>query len=98
MLTCAFGVAVGLSFALFTAKKTVNNHINAGDLKVGFYLAELKYDQISGGTLVERTENLTTWAGYVKGKGVDLFIYADGVINVNNFAPSMGVRYIQHFK
>lgn len=90
LLACALGITVGSTFALFTSEKTINNHIKVGDFKVGFYLTELKYDQISGAAIVEHTEDLSTWTGYVEGQGVDLSVYAGEVINVEKFAPSMG--------
>jgi len=90
LLAGCIGISVGATFALFTSTKTINNHIKTGSFKAGFFLTELKYDQISGASIAEHTEDLTTWTGYTAGEGVDLSIYAGEVIKVEKFCPTMG--------
>ena len=46
-LVCLAGAALGTTYALFTSNKTVNNHINVGNLKTGFYLSSITSDEIT---------------------------------------------------
>ncbi|MCQ3035603.1 MAG: SipW-dependent-type signal peptide-containing protein [Bacilli bacterium] len=90
-LVCLAGVAVGTTYALFTSSKTVNNHINVGNLKAGFYLASITNDEITstGDIAIDQAKDLSTYAGYEAGRGVDLAVYADDVVAVENFVPTM---------
>jgi len=91
VLVSAIGVAVGTTYALFTSTKTVNNHIKAGSLKVGFYMTSFVYDQLDSDGLIEsHTEDLTSWTGYnTSVQGVDLKVFTGNVINVDKFCPDM---------
>ena len=90
-LVCLAGVALGTTYALFTSNKTVNNHINVGNLKAGFYLSSITSDEITstGDIAVDQEKDLSTYTGYEAGRGVDLAVYADDVVAVENFAPTM---------
>ena len=64
-LVCLASVALGTTYALFTSNKTVNNHINVGDLNAGFYLSSITSDEITstGNIGVDGEEDLSTDPG-----------------------------------
>lgn len=90
-LAVCLGATVGTTFALFTSEKTVNNHINAGNLTCDFYLTEFVYDELDeDGLITSKTEDLTKWTGWTASEsGVDLKVFSGDVISVDKFCPSM---------
>ena len=96
-LLAAGGVAVGVTSALFTQKGTAQVHINSGDLKVGFYLSSLIFDQLdpkTGEIQTEQVVDLKTTTPYSScwdetNGGVDLAKFAGNVVEVEKFYPTM---------
>ena len=89
------GVAVGTTTALFTKKVEENVHIEAGQLKIGFYLKQLFRDDFKDDGTFEETEVdiESKYGHYVEGKGVDLAEYQGG-FELDRFYPTMRARFV----
>lgn len=89
------GVAIGTTTALFTKKVEENVHIQAGELKVGFYLKQLFRDEFKeDGTFEETEVDIETLYGhYTEGKGVNLAEYQGG-FSLDKFYPTMRARFV----
>lgn len=89
------GVAVGTTTALFTKKVEENVHIQAGELKIGFYLKQLFRDDFKDDGTFEETEVdiKTLYGHYTEGKGVNLADYQGG-FNLEKFYPTMRARFV----
>ncbi len=77
ILLCGSIVAVG-TYALFTGKTTVNNHLKAGNLKIGLSRTEFReYSLGSDGILTRKTDTTP----------INLLTNADSVFAVENAVP-----------
>ena len=101
-VAAAAGVAIGTTTALFKDEVETSIHINAGKLNVGFYLEEIKYDEVQGSDFVTSTvdlEGVQAYSGYLDevqigettSKMLNLKKYnVDPAVNFENIYPTMG--------
>lgn len=85
------GLAVGTTYAIFTANKSKNVHIQTGSLDAKLYLTSLVRDEVDsqGLWVVDKEVDITDWEGYEEGKGVDLSVYSGYVFDGILLIPGM---------
>lgn len=92
------GLAIGMTYSLFTSEKKINTHVVvSGNLQAKLYLKELKQDVLnSDGVITTQTVDLSTLKDTdgnnlvpETGKGVDLEKYSGKIFDNVKLVPTM---------
>lgn len=92
MSALMFGsVTVGAVLALYTSNKTINVHLQSGNLSAKLYLTSIIRDELDsqGLWVVDKDVDLSSYEGYDAEKGVDLSVYGDAIFSDILLVPGM---------